>query len=193
MRYATIEDIYTANERFRGKLLASISGISADEAAARPSEGGWCVAEIVEHLAAVEEGMGRIAAKLLREAEASTADNGSDEPWVREELVETFIRSADVKVEAPERVRPSGEMSIPDSLAKMDENKAFIDASRAARGQRKVGGHISASVLRRIVGGRMARPERTPRSSSHPTDRVGPGRATQIEMPGEQEGTSAGR
>lgn len=138
MRYATIEDIYTANERFRGELLASISGISADEAAARPAEGGWCVAEIVEHLAAVEEGMGRIAAKLLREAEASTADNGSDEPWVRQELVETFIRSADVKVEAPERVRPSGEISIPDSLAKMDENKAFIDALReqlAARGR----------------------------------------------------------
>lgn len=138
MRYATIEDIYAANERFRAELLASIGDMGADEAAARPAEGGWCVAEIVEHLAAVEEGMGRIVAKLLREADASTEDSGSDEPWVREELVETFIRSADVKVEAPERVRPSGEMSIPNSLAKMEDNKAFLDQLReplAAKGR----------------------------------------------------------
>jgi hypothetical protein len=131
MNYQTISDVYEANDRVREKLKAVAASVSDEQASARPDGEKWTVAELVEHIAIVNEGMIRISAKLLGKAQASgaAASDGS----VR--LSETFRQQAagarESKFEAPEMVRPKGGVTIAESLARLDENRARLEELRA--------------------------------------------------------------
>ena len=111
MKFETIADVYSANEKARENLNAVISGISEEEASALPEGEKWTIGQIVEHLSMVDFGISRICAKLLEGAKAAgkpsagTINLSSD---FREKL--TAVGS--VKVEAPERVQPTGTVSI---------------------------------------------------------------------------------
>ena len=76
MKYQTIEEVYAANDKIRTGLLATIENISDEQANALPEGEKWTIAQIVEHIAIVQDGMTRISAKLLNEAKANgkTAD-----------------------------------------------------------------------------------------------------------------------
>jgi hypothetical protein len=85
-------------------------------------EQGWSVAEIVEHISIVDEGMCKICSKLLSKAR----ENGSlGDGVVR--LAPEFLEKLDsiesTKLEAPPMVRPGGEKSIAELLAKLSENR----------------------------------------------------------------------
>jgi hypothetical protein len=129
MKYETIADIYTANKIARENLQALISAIS-DEEAAELSEGEtWTIQKIVEHLSMVDFGISRICSKLLEEAKATAKPSDgtvSLSPTFREKLA--LVGS--VKVEAPERVQPTGNVSIAEALDRMEANRPAIDAMR---------------------------------------------------------------
>src|SRR5215469_2752988 len=82
--YSTEEGITVLqdiDEAHRG-LLAAVSGLSAGQSNFKPASGGWSIAEIVEHLAIVED---RIIARIhqllaspLDPVQAGAA-NGSDD------------------------------------------------------------------------------------------------------------------
>ena len=128
MRYETIADIYSANELIRQRLLNTLDGIDAD-ISGRSEADGWSIADIAEHLAMVEQGTLRICTKLVGAAkESGKAGNGridvSSEFWVK-------ARSADgVKIEAPQRVHPTGEQSLETSMERLKQQRAMFDALR---------------------------------------------------------------
>jgi uncharacterized damage-inducible protein DinB len=130
MRFDTIADIYSANRSIRERLAGVLSTVTQDEATARPGGETWSIQEIVEHLTMVEFGTARICTKLLNEARQSgKLSNG----WV--ELSAVFAeRSAKVatqRLEAPDRVHPTGKVTLPEALKRMDENKKLFDGMRA--------------------------------------------------------------
>jgi hypothetical protein len=133
MNYQTIGEIYEANAKIREKLKATIANLSEAQLESRLDENGWTIREIIEHISIVENGMAKICAKLLRESvEENLSNDGkaniSPEFLERAKLI-TDRRNR--KVQAPERVMPSGGLSVAESLAKMDENAGILQQIRA--------------------------------------------------------------
>ena len=128
VNYQTISEIYDANDRVRARLKTTVSDLSDAELNFMP-EGGWTIANIVEHLSMVENGMGRICAKLLGEAQTQ-GGKSSGEANISPEFLQKLAGGGDAKMEAPERVRPTGTLNLAESFAKMEENRQKLEELR---------------------------------------------------------------
>ena len=130
MRYETIADIYSANEKFRETLTATARDISDEEAAALPEGEKWNIQKIVEHLSMVDFGISRICGKLLEEAKMmGKPSDGSIR--MSADFLEKSAAVGSVKVEAPERVQPTGNVTIAEALERLSANRPAIDAMRS--------------------------------------------------------------
>jgi len=129
MRYESIADIFSANKKIREGLDIVLGGVSPDEARRVPDDGAWSIKQIVEHIAIVESSSARICSKLLEKARED--NKPSDGAF---SLSEKFMAQSDLasntKVDAPERVRPSGTASMSESLQKLAEARIAIEAMR---------------------------------------------------------------
>lgn len=104
--------------------------MSEGQQAFSPASDRWSVAQLCEHLSIVEGNVVTLLDKLLDKAEKSGAGEatpGSFAPVSIEEFVE---RSRVVKYEAPERIRPTGVLSVADALARLSESRAALHALR---------------------------------------------------------------
>jgi uncharacterized damage-inducible protein DinB len=130
MNYESIADIYSANQKIREQLTATLAEITPDEAAALPEGEKWTIEHIVEHLWMVEFGTSRICSRLL---EAAAADNKPSNGSFK--LSDIFQQRAGeisvIKVEAPERVIPKGGIPVSESIQRMNANRNDINALRA--------------------------------------------------------------
>jgi len=117
MIYHTIADILSANERAQGRFMAAVSNLTEAQANFRPDENQWTIAEIVEHVGTVNDGVLRLTHKLLKEAESAPRPSKADLNLGHTSLDENGQQQG--KVEAPDRVRPQGGVRIEDSLAKI--------------------------------------------------------------------------
>lgn len=129
MNYQTISEIYEANDKIREKLRETVSNLSDEEADFLPEGAKWTVRHIVEHVSMVEGGMTRVFAKILREAEKAGA-KAAGEAKISDEFLQKLAWGREQKFEAPERVHPSGQLSIGESLAKLDENRRRLEELR---------------------------------------------------------------
>jgi DinB superfamily len=132
MKYETIGEIYTKNTEIRELLKLKVSDLTAEQANLRMANSGWTIAEIVEHIAIVEKGMASICASLLKKStEENIPNNGFAN--ISDSFIEKTVLLGDRKnrkVEAPERVLPSGTLSIAESFAKMTENADLLKEMR---------------------------------------------------------------
>ena len=137
MNYQNIAEIYAANDKIREKLRSVVENLSESETELRAEAGedgseGWTIREIVEHLSIVENGMTRISARLLKQAEA--AENGEMDNSGRAKITASFLERArtmqDQRLKAPDRVTPTGTQSVRESLAKMEENRRLLEDLR---------------------------------------------------------------
>jgi uncharacterized damage-inducible protein DinB len=137
MNYQNIAQIYAANDKIREKLRAAVENLSESETELRADAGeggseGWTIREIVEHLSIVENGMTRISARLLKQAEE--AEKGETDNSGRARITESFLSRAremqNRRFKAPDRVIPTGTQSIEESLAIMEENRRRLDELR---------------------------------------------------------------
>lgn len=129
MTYETISDIYSANHKIRDKFLATVATITPDEATVLPEGEKWTLQQLVEHVSIVAINISRLCAKLL---EGARQDNKPSDGSFS--LPETFGQKAaevaGIKVEAPDRVHPTGESTISESLATLTAATAAFDALR---------------------------------------------------------------
>lgn len=130
MRYESIADIYSANRRFRDDLVQVLEDIRPDEAAAAADDEGWTIAEVAEHVSIVESGIARICAKLVSAAKADAAGSNG-----RFELTEKFgqkaAQLATAKLEAPDRVRPTGEIGLQQAIERLSVSTRELEELRA--------------------------------------------------------------
>ena len=129
MNHQTISDIYEANDRIREKLTEMISNLTEEQTTFLPEGEKWTIANLVEHIAIVEEGMTKISAKLLGQArDANKSFDGKVK--LSENFAKKAVEAQTQKFEAPERVHPSGKLTVAESLAKLKENRQKIEELR---------------------------------------------------------------
>ena len=145
MNYESIESIYAANEAVRRKLYARVENLSDAQQTFRPTGDAWSIAEIMEHLSIIETNMVRLIGMLLAKTEsaAAAANAGAGastaagdaampqprafQPFSMEALIDTI---KDKKLDAPEQVRPGGQMALADSLAALRATRASLESLR---------------------------------------------------------------
>ena len=130
MRYESIADIYSANSKIRERFLAVAEGISGTESSKMPDGEKWSIKEIVEHISIVESSMLRICTKLTNAAR-SAGKPSSGTFSISPEFGQKLASVADIKVEAPERIHPTGELSIDESLERLSSSTRSIDDLRS--------------------------------------------------------------
>ncbi len=128
MRYETIADIYSAKEQARDSLTSTVTNISEQEAVTLPDDEKWTIQQIVEHISIVDTGISRICANLLEGAKAAGKPSGGA---VAVSADFFKMAAAKGKMEAPDRVKPSGNMSIAEALERLDANRPAFEALRS--------------------------------------------------------------
>ena len=121
MKYETIEEIYDGNGKARARLKKLVSSLSAEQLSALPEGEKWTIAQIVEHISMVDESTTRICAKLLKKAE-DAGQTSDGKAVISDNFLQKGTEIAAIKVEAPDFVQPTAGKTIPESLAKLDEN-----------------------------------------------------------------------
>ena len=121
MTFGSVDEILDMVGRMHDRLHQHVVGLSEAQENFRPASGEWTIAEIVEHLANVQEGMGKVTSKLLNEAETAGAQASSDGKIGPVSALFVTDRAGE-KFQAPERVRPHGDVRVADSLTRLKGN-----------------------------------------------------------------------
>ncbi|MGI8787586.1 MAG: DinB family protein [Pyrinomonadaceae bacterium] len=129
MNNQKISDIYAANDKIRERTKQIVAQLNDEQTAHLPDGEKWTIAHIIEHIAIVQEGMTKISAKLLSEAKAAgkTSDGAAR---LSENFASKASEAQQLKFEAPDRVRPTGNQTVAESLAKMEENQKRLEDLR---------------------------------------------------------------
>lgn len=140
MNYKNIADIYSANAKIRENLHATLANITADEAANLPDGEKWSIGQVVEHISMVEDGIARICSRMLdaAKAEGNTSDGSFK---LSDKFRENLAQLATARVEAPERVQPTGDVAVPDSIAKLTAATETLKSLRIDLESTDVTGH----------------------------------------------------
>lgn len=129
MKYETIAEVYEANDKIHENLKSIVSNLTEEQADFLPEGGKWTVAQIVEHIAKVNDGMTKISAKLL--SKAQTEGKKSDgKVKLSEAFLQGVAKVAEQKLEAPEIVHPEGTQTIAESLKAIDQNRQNLENLR---------------------------------------------------------------
>ena len=129
MKFEKIADIYKANNDIRAKLINIVSNLDEEKANLSSPNGGWTVANIVEHLSKVEYGMMKISSKLLSKAE-SEGKTSDGTAGLSENFIKQITQLEGKKFEAPEVVRPENNQTIAESLKVLEQTRKGINDLR---------------------------------------------------------------
>lgn len=127
MRFETVDEIFSANEKIREVLLQTIADISEEEAATRLIDEKWSIADIAEHLAMVDHGIIRICKRLSSEAKQA-GQMSSGTLAVSPGFWELAGSIATAKVEAPQQVQPTGKLSVTEAVQMLRDNGSALEA-----------------------------------------------------------------
>ncbi len=122
MNNQTIADIYARNDEIRERLTKLVSELNDEQLSFLPEGEKWTVANLIEHVALVEEGMTKISAKLLGKAQEANKSFGGTIN-MSENFAKKSVEARTQKFEAPKMVHPTGKLTVAESLAKLKENR----------------------------------------------------------------------
>ncbi len=111
----------------RTELLAVVDAMPLSLREARPTEQGWSVAEVLEHLSRVEKGLAKLVALKVGEMQMQ-----SDPPREAAEMLPvdlakfSIVEIPTIRLDAPERVAPLGEMSAEAARAALLETRGVL-------------------------------------------------------------------
>lgn len=129
MNNQTINDIYANNEKIHEQTKQLVAALNDEQTALLPENGKWTIAHIIEHIAIVQDGMTRISAKLLTAAQ-SAGKQSDGAARLSENFMQKAAEAKTLKFEAPDRIHPTGNQTIEESLKKMDENRQRLEDLR---------------------------------------------------------------
>jgi uncharacterized damage-inducible protein DinB len=129
MDFNSVGEIFDHIDGTRERLLRAVEGLSEEQQGFRPAPDRWSVAQLCEHLSIVEGNVAGLLGRVLGKAEESGAEGAAFAPVSVEEFVE---RTRDVKLNAPESVRPADSRPLADSVAALRGSRAALHALRPA-------------------------------------------------------------
>ena len=134
--YHSVADIFAENDRVRRALVARVESVSEERRGVRASEGGWSIADIIEHLSLTEKRVTRALDGMLPPAGDEGAAVGGTaggaagaQPFAPFSVDEYVEQARDKKFAAPEFIRPRG-VPLAESLAHLKESRAALEAMR---------------------------------------------------------------
>lgn len=130
MIYHSVAEIFASIDETRGRLQQRLAGLSAAQENFRAAAGDWSIAEIVEHLATLEERLLKLMTMMVKKAESEGERRTADSSFAPVSLDRIAERSRKEKYTAPEAVQPRGGISISDSLQRMQQSRAELSALR---------------------------------------------------------------
>ena len=108
----------------RANLLTQFESTPEALRVASTGESGWSAAQIIEHCARVEGGVARMIAKGAEMPRTATVDEL--QAAVLTERTIGWVRERSMKVEAPERVRPTGTLDADAAIAQLQASRAAL-------------------------------------------------------------------
>jgi hypothetical protein len=130
-RIAEVVDELEDSHRELVTLVASIPEDRRDLAA---SDSRWSIAQQIEHLAIVEDGIGRLLSKLIKQVVAVDARETHTES-IRHAIDHLRVVKPIHRIVAPEGVAPTGEVTAGDALERLTAARTrVIGAVQSASG-----------------------------------------------------------
>ncbi len=111
-------------ERTREGLLAAIAHTPADIAAQRPCADAWSIAEVVEHLLIVENGIGRLLGRLGKQAETLGPETSTAS--IIPSLDRFALKDVRRRIQSPTAVAPTGRMTLDEAVTALAESRRRI-------------------------------------------------------------------
>jgi hypothetical protein len=106
----------------RRALLEAVESVAVHARDRRPSADAWSVAEILEHLATVEQSVATLIATRGREPVPTNV-----EPSVPlDEARVTRLRSRERRIDVPDRLRPRGSMTTADAVQALGASRQAL-------------------------------------------------------------------
>jgi uncharacterized damage-inducible protein DinB len=123
--HARLAELLDELDAARRDLHAVVDALPAAVRDAGPQGSEWSVAQVLEHLARVEDGVGRLLTKLVRQARAAGAveTEGSS---VRHTLDRFRVAEPLRRIEAPEMVQPSEGLNVESALERLTAVRARL-------------------------------------------------------------------
>ena len=131
-----IQELLDYLELHSREVREAVASVPAKLREIKPGDGGWSVAEVVEHLALIEK---RVALLLTRQVAAARA-SGVGPDTETSSVVANFANPDGVvdrtrKIVSPEPVRPTGALDTESAQQALDQSRAAIaSALREANG-----------------------------------------------------------
>lgn len=129
-----VAEVIAALEATQQELVQLLATIPADRIDAPSTDERWSVAQNVEHLAAVEDGVGRMISKLIKQIAESGARE-TESSSILNSLDQFRVWETRKRIQAPESVAPKASLSTADALAQFIAARTkLIDALRRGSG-----------------------------------------------------------
>lgn len=122
----------------RETLRAAVDLVPADRRDARPAPGAWSVAEVLEHLAVIEERSLGLLAGFTASAPVLAGDVDERATVLDMRVLADRTR----RIEAPEMIRPAGMTSAEEAWARLTRSRQAMHAALAAASGKDLSGHM---------------------------------------------------
>jgi hypothetical protein len=124
---SSTDDLLALLDRERAAFLAQVERVPGARQAERPRPERWSVAEIVEHVARIDAGVGKLIGLKSAEPPTATPEQLAEGRMTPERAAR--VRSRDERIVAPERVRPTGTLSPEEALAQLAQARTAVRAA----------------------------------------------------------------
>ncbi|HYE13707.1 MAG TPA: DinB family protein [Pyrinomonadaceae bacterium] len=130
MIFNSVGEIFDEIDAARDRLVRSVEGLTAEQQNFAPEPGRWSAAEILEHLAATENGVVRLCRATLNKLEGAGKLRAEGQPFAPVTIEEHIERSRRERYKAPEQIAPGGGVPVADSLARLAESRETLRSLR---------------------------------------------------------------
>ena len=127
---ASTDDLLALLDHERAAFMAQVERVPGARQAQRPTPERWSVVEIVEHVVRIDLGVAKILALKGAEPLTATSEQLAAARMTPERI--GWVRSREQRVEAPERVRPTGTLSPEAALAQLASARTALKAAYLA-------------------------------------------------------------
>ncbi len=129
-----VAELFAYMDQTRAALFATARDINPTVAMIRPREDVWSTAEILAHLALVEDGVGRLTSKTIKAArEQGIGPDQSDESFMSNLDEYRVVENPD-KRQAPSGIVPDIGPPVEESLAVLEQSRARLKEALTAAG-----------------------------------------------------------
>lgn len=113
-------------DRHHATLHEALDSVPVERREIAPAEGAWSVANVLEHVGMVNASVARLLHKKLAAAREAGLASDPDTSSVLEEFDMKPLLNRDMKISAPEIVRPSCAMDAETASRRVDESHAAL-------------------------------------------------------------------